>query len=123
MKLINQLLLIGSTICIYEFLIIVKFTEIIKSSLKLYNKIIALFSFKKASDSRKEKLILSYSKSLLIDSTKIFIILICILTFIVCLNQLSNTFLDLLISVIGVIEITLFLIIYHNFREKVDAKL
>lgn len=123
MKLINQLLLIGSTICIYEFLIIVKFTEIIKSSLKLYNKIIALFSFKKASDSRKEKLILSYSKSLLIDSTKIFIILICILTFIVCLNQLSNTFLDLLISVMGVIEITLFLIIYHNFREKVDAKL
>jgi len=123
MKLINQLLLIGSIICIYEFLRIVKFAEIIKSSLKFYNKIIVLFSFKKASDSRKEKLILSYSKSLFIDSTKIFIILICILIFIICLNQLSNTFLDLFISVIGVIEITLFLIIYHNLREKIDAKL
>ena len=47
MKLINQLLLIGSIICIYEFLRIVKFAEIIKSSLKFYNKIIVLFSFKK----------------------------------------------------------------------------
>ena len=123
MKLINQLLLIGSIICIYEFIRFVKFRDIIKSSLKIYKKIIKLFNLKKVSDFRKEKLIFNYSKSLLIVSTKIFSILICILIFMLSLNQLSNSFLNLVISVFGIIEITLIFIIYHNFKKKINAKL
>ena len=123
MKLINQLLLIGSIICIYEFIRFVKFRDIIKSSLKIYKKIIKLFNLKKVSDFRKEKLIFNYSKSLLIVSAKIFSILICILIFMLSLNQLSNSFLNLVISVFGIIEITLIFIIYHNFKKKINAKL
>ncbi len=117
MKLINQLLLIGSIICIYEFIRFVKFRDIIKSSLKIYKKIIKLFNLKKVSDFRKEKLIFNYSKSLLIVSTKIFSILICILIFMLSLNQLSNSFLNLVISVFGIIELTLIFIIYHQLRK------
>ena len=96
-----------STIFIYEFIRFVKFADIIKSNLKIYKKIIKLFNFKKVSDFRKEKLIFNYSKSLFIVSIKIFSILIGILVFMLFLNQLSNSFLNLVISVFGIIEITL----------------
>ena len=120
---INHLLLVCSTIIIYEFIRFVNFTDIIKSNLKIYKKIIKLFNFKKVSDFRKEKLILNYSKSLFIISIKIFSILICILIFILFLNLLSNSFLNLVISVIGIIELTLVFIIYHQLRKNINAKL
>jgi len=121
--LINQLLLICSTIFIYEFIGFVKFTDIIKSNLYIYKKILKLFKLKKVSDFRKEKLIFNYSKSLFIVSIKIFSILISILFFMLILNLLSNSFLNLVISVLGIIEITLVFTIYHQLRKKIYAKL
>ena len=115
---INHLLLICSTIIIYEFIRYVKFTDIVKSNLKIYQKILKLFKFKKVSDFRKEKLILNYSKSLFIVSIKIFAILISIFIFMLILNLLSNSFLNLVISVFGIIEITLVFIIYYQLRKK-----
>ena len=120
---INHLLLICSTIIIYEFIRYVKFTDIVKSNLKIYQKIIKLFKFKKVSDFRKEKLIFNYSKSLFIISVKIFLILISILIFMFILSLLSNSFLNLVISVFGIIELTLIFIIYHQLRKKINAKL
>jgi ABC-type multidrug transport system permease subunit len=116
--LINHLLLICSTIIIYEFIRYVKFTDIIKSNLKIYKKIIKLFTFKKVSDFRKEKLIFNYAKLLFTISLKIFSILISILIFMFILNLLSNSFLNLVISVFGIIEITLVFIIYYQLRKK-----
>ena len=78
---INQLLLICSAIIIYEFIRYVKLIDIVQLNLKIYQKILKLFKFKKVSDFRKEKLILNYSKSLFIVSIKIFAILISILIF------------------------------------------
>ena len=75
---IKHILLICSAILIYEFIKFVKFADIIKSNLKLLKKMISLFKSKYVSDLRKEKLILNYSKSLLLVSLKIFFILICI---------------------------------------------
>ena len=120
---INQLLLICSTIFIYEFIRFVKFKDIIKSNLKIYKKIIKLFNFKKVSDFRKQKLIFNYSKSLFMVSIKIFSMLIGILVFMLILNLLSNSFLNLIISVLGIIEITLVFIMYHQLRKKINAKL
>ncbi len=120
---INQILLTCSTILIYEFIKLVKLKDIIKSNLKIYKKIIKLFNFEKASDFRKEKLIFNYSKSLFKISIKIFVILICILIFIFLLNQLSNSFLNLAISFLGIIEITLIFIIYHRLRKIINGKL
>ena len=95
---INQLLLICSTIIIYEFIRYVQLIEIVKSNLKIYQKILKLFQYKNVSDFRKEKLIFKYSKSLFILSIKIFSILILILIFIYTLNLLSQSFLNLIIN-------------------------
>lgn len=120
---INQLLLVFSTIVIYEFLRLSKFDNFIKSNIKIYKKINNLFRFKKASDSRKEKLIFNYSKSLFIISLKILFILIFILAFVIILNLFTNSFLNLVISALGIIEITLIFIIYHQLKKRINAKL
>ena len=120
---INQLLLTCSAILIYEFTKFIKFIDIIKSNLKIYKKIIGLFNFKDLSDFKKEKLIFNYSKLLFLTSIKILATLACILIFMLFLNQISNSFLNLVISVFGIIEISLFFIIYHELRKKINAKL
>ena len=120
---INQLILICSTIIIYEFVRYVKLIELIYSNLNIYKKILNLFRFKKVSDLRKEMLLLNYSKLLLIVSIKILAIVISIFIFILILNLLSNSFLNLVISFFGIIELSIFFIIYHLLRKKIYAKL
>ena len=119
----NQLLLICSVIVIYEFIRFINYINIIKSNLTIYKKIIKLFNFKKVSDFRKEQLIFNYSKSLFIVSFKIFAVIISILVYMFILNLLSNSFLNLVISFLGIFEITLVSIIYHQLRKKINAKL
>ena len=119
---INHILLICSSVVIYEFIKLVKFTNIVKSNLKIYQKILKLFKYKNVSDLRKEKLILNYSKKLLLVSIKIIVILISIFVFMMILNFLSNSYLNLLISVFGIIELSIFFLIYHLIRKN-HAKL
>ena len=120
---INHILLICSSVVIYEFINYVNFASVIKSNLKIYQKILRLFRYKNVSDLRKEKIILNYSKSLLFVSTKIIIILISITVFILILNLLSNSYLNLIVSVLGVIELSIIFAIYHLIRKKFYAKL
>ena len=89
---INQILLICSSIIIYEFIKLVNFANIINSNFKIYKKILKLFKNNKVSDFRKEKLIFNYSKKLLLVSIKIIIILISIFVFMMILNLLSNSY-------------------------------
>jgi hypothetical protein len=119
----NHILLICSSIVIYEFIQLVNFTNIVKSNLKIYQKILKLFKYKNVSDFRKEKLILNYSKTLLLVSIKIIVILISIVIFTLILNLLFNSYLNLVISVLGIIELSIFFLIYHLIREKLYAKL
>ena len=120
---INHILLIFSSVIIYEFIKYFRFTNIIKSNLKIYQKILKLFKLKRVSDFRKEKLILNYSKKLLLVSIRIIVILISILIFILILNLLSNSYLNLIMSVSGVIELSIVFLIYHLIRKKSYAKL
>ena len=120
---IDQLLVICSAIIIYEFIKYVQLIYIVKSNLKIYQKILKLFQYKNVSDFRKEKLILNYSKTLLLVSIKIIVILISIFVFMIILNLLSNSYLSLVISVLGIIELSIFFIIYHLIRRKYYAKL
>ena len=99
---INHILLVCSSVLIYEFIRYIRFSDILKSNLKIYQKILKLFKYKNVSDFRKEKLIFNYSKSLFIVSIKIVAILI---------------------SIFGIIELTLVVIIYHQLRKKINAKL
>ena len=120
---INHILLICSSVIIYEFIRYIKFIDIIKSNLKIYQKILKLFKYKKVSDFRKEKLIFNYSKTLLLVSIKIIVILISIFVFMIMLNFLSNSYLNSVISVFGIIELSVFFLIYHLIRKKFYAKL
>ena len=120
---INQLLLICSTIIVYEFIRYVQLINIFKSNLKIYQKILKLFKYKKVSDFRKEKLILNYSRSLFTISIKIIIILISIFVFMIILNFLSNSYLNLVISIFGIVELSIFFLIYHLIRKKFYEKL
>ena len=119
----NQLLLISSIIIIYEFLRYVKLINIVKSNLKIYKNILKLFQYKNVSDFRKEKLILNYSKILLLVSIKIIVILISIVALMIILNFLSNSYLNLVLSLFGIIELSVFFLIYHLIRRKFYAKL
>ena len=120
---IDQLLLICSAIIIYEFIRYVQLIEIVKSNIKIYQKILKLFQYKDVSDFRKEKLILNYSKTLLLVSIKIIVILISIVALMIILNFLSNSYLNLVLSLFGIIELSVFFLIYHLIRRKFYAKL
>ena len=119
---INQLLLIFSAIIIYEFIRFTKLIVIVKSTLKINKKIFKLFINKKASDQRKQRLIFYYSKSLFFSSIKIISIIVIIIIIMFILNLLSNSFLDLVISIFGIFEMIIFLIIYYQFKKKINAK-
>ena len=120
---INQILLVFSCAIIYEFIQLVKFSNIVKSNLKIYQKILKLFQYKNLSDFRKEKLILNYSKTLLLISIKIIVILTSIFVFMMILNLISNSFINLVISILGIIELSIFFLIHHLVRKKFYAKL
>ena len=120
---INHILLVCSSVIIYEFIQFIKLTNIFKSNLKIYQKILKLFQYKNISDFRKEKLILNYSKTLLLVSIKIIVILVSIVAFMIILNFLSNSYLNLVLSLFGIIELSVFFLIYHLIRKKFYAKL
>ena len=120
---IDHILLVCSLVIIYEFVEYFKFKDIIKNNLDIYIKILKLFKYKNVSDFRKEKLIFNYSKSLFIVSLKIVVILISILIFMIILNLLSNSYLNFVISILGIIELSIVFMIYHLIRRKYHAKL
>mgnify|MGYP001430728981 CR=1 FL=1 len=96
---------------------------VIRSNLRVYIKIISLFKMKKVSDPRKEKILLSYSKSLFISSMKILFIILIIVGFIYILNLFSNTLFNAILSFTGIAQLSTIFIIYHLIRKKIYAKL
>ena len=115
---INQFLLFFLIICTFEFINHFKIFNILKSILIIYKKIIKILYFKKVSDTRKQMVILNYSKQLIIYSVKIFFILSFIFVFILIIIFFSNSFVNLMISPLGIIEITIIFYIYNKFRNK-----
>ena len=115
---INHILLVCSSVVIYEFIQLVNFSNIVKSNFKIYQKILKLFNYKNVSDFRKEKLIFNYSKTLLLVSIKIIVILISIFVFMMILNLFFNSYLNFIISILGIIELSIVFIIYHIIRKK-----
>lgn len=120
---INILLSICCAIIIYEFFRYINFVGIVKINLKLYNKIFKLFKFKNSSDFRKEKLIFNYSKSLFFISIKIFAILFSLIIFFLILELISDSYLNFITSLNGIIILSSIFIIYHIIRKKINAKL
>lgn len=113
----DHILLICSSVIIYEFILYIKLKKLIELNFNIYKKIFRLFSNKKISDFKKEKLIFIYSKELFLVSIKIGITLILIIFFILVMNFLSNTYLNFLLSILGVIELSIIFLIYNLIRK------
>lgn len=120
---INHILLICFSIFIYETLRYINFIAIIKSIINFYKKIFKLLKFENVSDLRKEKLIINYSRLLLRDSLKILLLIVFILITILTLNLLSNSYLNLIISILGIVELSIIFLAYHLIRKKFNEKL
>ena len=117
---IDQILLALTVIIIYEFISLIKFKIILKFNLKIYQKIFLLFRLKRVSDFRKEKLILRYSNLLFLISVKILAIILVIIIFMFVMTLISRTYFNLIISIIGILEISLFFIVYYFIRKKIS---
>ena len=100
-----------------EILRYFKILSQIKLNINLYNKLTKLFFSKKISDTWKEKLILTYSKKLFFVSLKISSIIMLIILIIFILNQFNKKILILLLSFNGVIEVSIFTLIYIFFKK------
>ena len=111
----NQILLIFLNIIIYESYKFFKFNYI--SNFNLIKKIFKLIKLKKNFYSKKEKLILIYSKKLFIYNLRLISFVIYILIILLLLNLISESFLKFIISIFGLIESSIFIIIWSNFRK------
>ena len=111
---IIHILIISSAIIIYEFVNLIDLKKIINSNFNTYKKIHNLFTFKKVSDYRKQKLILHYSKDLIIQSIKIIIILSFIMIFIFVLNFFFSSYMNILFSIFGIIELSIIFMSYKT---------
>lgn len=114
---INQALLIFSLIAVYEFLTYVKFKQILRSNLTIYQKLYNIILNSKLSDDKKEKKIIEYSKNLLMISFKIIFIISIIIFFCFGLDIISDSFIKLLTSLLGITECLLFFIVYNLIRK------
>ncbi|MBF91703.1 MAG: hypothetical protein CMP34_02720 [Rickettsiales bacterium] len=115
---IKHLLLILFTVSIYEFFLITKFKKIVILNLNIYKNLFAVLKRSKISDSKKEKMILNYSQSLLLSSLKIFGVIICIFVPIFFIKKLDITSFEFFISIHGICEAFLIFLLYYNLRKK-----
>ena len=114
---IDQALLILSLIAVYEFLTFVKFKQILRFNLTVYQKLFNIILNSKLPDDRKVEKIIEYSKKLFIISLKIIIIISFIIFFCLGLDIISNSFIKLLTSLLGITECLLLFFVYNLIRK------
>ena len=120
---IDFFLVIFSNIILYEFIKYVKFISIMAISIKLCKKVLRLFKFKNVSDTRKEQLLFSYSKSIFLNSIKGMILICVIIIYFIFLNYFFSSYIQFMKSGPGLLAVSLVFYIYHLIRSKVYAKL
>ena len=120
---ISHFFIIVFSIFVYEYLKFTRFIEILNSNILFYKKFIKLLKLKKVSDYWKEKVILNYSKVLLFSSLKILFTIILIPLFVILIEKFINNFIQSILSVLGIIEVSIIFFVYHNLRKKFYAKL
>ena len=105
----------------YEIFKYFKVGKLINENFNVYKKFINELKDKEKREKFNEKEIFLFSKKLLISSSKIFIVLIFIILLIFINNIIIENFLNFLISIKGIIETSIILLIYHNLRKKING--
>jgi hypothetical protein len=96
---------------------------LITQSITLYKKIFKLLISNNVSDSHKEKVLLNYSRNILIISIKILLILIMISILFFIVGFYQRDFLDLVISIWGILEMLIICFMYIFIKRLFYAKL
>ena len=107
----------------FEILKYLKLFDLLKSNINFYLKISKLLTFKRVSDTWKEKALLNYSKNLFIVSIKVILSLTLILACFSIFCYLDRCFYKFLLSLSGITETTFLFLIYSYFRNNYYAKL
>ena len=118
-----HLLLIINIIIIYEFLNFIKIFRLINKILSIYIKFFELLKNKKLNNNQLEKLLIKYSRSLLIKSLKLLILILFIIILLYSINFLYSNFFEKIYSLIGVIETSIYILIYHKVRNLINVRL
>ena len=100
-----------------------KLLNLIKMNFEAYKKLIKFFTLKNLSDIEQENIIFNYTRNLFFISLKVLLIFITIIFYLLILNFLSNSFLKLIISLTGFVEVSIISIIYYFIKKKINAKL
>lgn len=91
--------------------------------MSIYKEYFNIFRSKNNSDLEKEEMIFKYSKLLMLSSLKILFLLLVIIFFIFLSNEIFRSVFEIIVSIIGIIEITIFVLIYHVLRSKFNESL
>ena len=110
-------------ILVIEITRLLKLFSRFQNTLKVTKKIIKIILSKTISDHWREKVILKYSQILLISSLQIFGILFLILIFFYAFNYLNTSFSSYFLSIKGIVETTLIILIYLYLKKFIYAKL
>ena len=120
---ILHILNIFFSIVVIETIFFSKFFYKLNVSIKLVNTILKITFSKKTSDDYKEKEIFKNSKNLILNSFKILFVLITIILFFILINYFYSSFSNYFISIVGLSETTITIILYLILRKLVNAKL
>ena len=107
----------------YETFNFINLKKLINKNISILKKIYQLTSYKKVSDTWKEKILLGYSKFFFLSSLKISLILIIILFTIFLINLIDRNFYSLILSFSGFIKATVIFILYFYLRKIINGKI
>ena len=120
---ISHFFIIVFSIFVYEYLKFTRFIKILNSNILIYKKFIKLLKLRRVSDYWKEKVILNYSKVLLFSSIKILLTITLMILLVIFIDKFIDNFIQSILSILGIIEVSIIFFVYHNLRKKFYAKL
>ena len=95
----------------------------IKFNFQTYKKLLSSFLEKNLDDEAKQNQILDISKKLLLSSVKILICLLIVLILFFSSKLIMNDLYNFILSYIGILETTIFFVLYSYLRKYFNAKL
>ena len=101
----------------FEILRFFKIIKLFDENFTLYRKIYILIINVNIDDNKKKIELFQYSKKLFLNSLMIILILILILLVSYIIYLFDDYFLSSIISIVGIIEITLYFFIYYLIRK------
>ena len=107
----------------FEIINFFKLIDLIKLNFQTYKKLLSSFLEKNLDDEAKQNQILDTSKKLLLSSIKILICLLIIFALFFSSKLIMNDLYNLILSYIGILETTIFFVIYLYLRKYINAKL